>query len=414
MQVGQLWSLLDAMLPCAEPPRNRRGGVVSQSLNSGRSKDELLVKLLEVVKGTAPANTTIVPNKDYTDLATCPGAGLVALNLSSLEVEHASHALDDMADWLHPAGLAGNALLPLLHREDAGAFTAFTAAALRDYTAGDASVVGRTISVRMLKRCPGASSSVRGPEWLLVYTAPKTFTLTSVGAGGVAVLVADLRREGGQGMGVQTECVRNIIDSKMLNCEYDLAAPSGGDVSLGALPPWSAVAGAGEGGAAGGVEKFDFQLTGDDELRMQRRTSLNSGGGASMHTCWFGRAVSPLARSAPRGRSTSGSFGSAEFDRAGEGAVGDLAAAADVMYMVMSPLSCELQAIQLSRRSPSPTPASWGDHADEELTKLGGSVTPPPLVTTFWSWSVAGFRARVCSSDGCVEVVGKAIPASSK
>ncbi|KAJ1483440.1 hypothetical protein T484DRAFT_1949971 [Baffinella frigidus] len=399
-QVGQLWSLLDAMLPCTEPPRNRRGGVVSQSLNSGRSKDELLVKLLEVAKGTAPANTVIVPNKDYKELAFCSGAGLVALDLASFEVAHASQALDDAADWLYPGGLAGSSLLPLLHHEDADAFEAFTRDALRDFAAGgDGAVAGRSINIRLLKRYPGGSPSVRGPEWLLVYTTPKKFTLTSVGAGGVGVFVADLKRE--KEMGVAAECVRNIIDSKMLNIGYDLA-----EQSIADLPPWSGMGGA----AVGGQETFHFQLTGGDELRMQRRTSFAGDRAASsLHTCWFGRAeVSSEARTAPRGRSSSGSFGSAEFD----GASRSTSCKGDIMFMVVNPastLSCELQAIQLSRpaRGSSSAPSSPSDMDDLSVPALREA----PLVTTLWSWSIASLKAKVCSGAApCVEVLGKAIP----
>ncbi|KAJ1494459.1 hypothetical protein T484DRAFT_1927202 [Baffinella frigidus] len=365
-QVGQLWSLLDAMLPCAEPPKNRRGGVISQSLASGRSKDELLAKIVEVAKGIAPANTVILVNKDYKELAFCSGAGLVALNLASLEVAHASQSLDEMADWLHPAGLAGNSLLPLLHHEDA--FEAFTRDALRDFAAGgEAAVAGRQVSVRMLKRCPGGSLAVRGPEWLLVYTTPKTFTLTSVASdgkgGSVGVFVADLHRESSplSEMGVAAECVRNIIDSKMLDCSYALA--SSGEHLVG-LPPWSDVGSAAGGaveGAAPAQEKFHFQLTDGDELRMQRLSSFSGEPceSSSMHTCWFGRAeVSAAVRHAPRGRSASGSFGSTEFAGA-DGAAGGAACKGDIMFMVINPASthsCSLQAIHPAPYTLNPAP----------------------------------------------------------
>lgn len=52
----------------------------------------------------------------------CAGAALVAVNLHTNEIAHASKALAELAAWLYPTGLEGGFLRPLLHEDDAAAF----------------------------------------------------------------------------------------------------------------------------------------------------------------------------------------------------------------------------------------------------------------------------------------------------
>ena len=110
-QIGDLWSKLDAMLPSTEPPRARRGGVISRSLQSGRSKDELLALVVKAVREKlSQQSASEVRICDRNAISGASAVGLIAIHLETGAVVHALKAFNSFAEWLHPEGLEVNSI----------------------------------------------------------------------------------------------------------------------------------------------------------------------------------------------------------------------------------------------------------------------------------------------------------------
>mmetsp|Transcript_28372 Transcript_28372/g.66048 ORF Transcript_28372/g.66048 Transcript_28372/m.66048 type:complete len:265 (-) Transcript_28372:449-1243(-) len=158
--------------------------------------------------------------------------GLLALQLGSGEILHASEGFVDIGKWTYPEGLASHFIRPLLHPEDAHAFQAFMNQQLLDlkkWGGGDpvgfaaANLVGRTVSARMLRR-PQGPAGARSP-WAVVVTSRFTFTIASIqvlpGEEGrervVAALVTDLREKEDTEVPLHVAHVRNLIQAGTYN-----------------------------------------------------------------------------------------------------------------------------------------------------------------------------------------------------
>mmetsp|Transcript_60156 Transcript_60156/g.143807 ORF Transcript_60156/g.143807 Transcript_60156/m.143807 type:complete len:535 (+) Transcript_60156:728-2332(+) len=242
-RIPDLWAELDRVV-------SGKGvvgtGLRSKALRSGRTKSELLTATFLMVKRKREAAEERARGemKEARNAFQGPSSlGLVALQLGTGQILHASGAVCAMGAWMCPEGLESHFLRPLLHPEDTHAFQAFMNQLLLDLKkAGDfdpvtfaaAHLVGRTVSARMLHRPPGPVS-LRNPGWIVVVTQRFTFTLASIQVlhergekKFVAVLVVDLREPENTLLPLHVAHMRNLIqvgafNKQRMDFEWDTA-----------------------------------------------------------------------------------------------------------------------------------------------------------------------------------------------